>query len=191
MKLGMHGPRPWPHCFRWGPIFLSPKGGGTPSIFGPYLLWPNGWMDQDATWYEGRTPPRRLCVRWGPSSSLPKTAAEPPPQFSAYVHCGQTDGWIKMALGMEVGLGLGHIVLHGEPAPSPPKGGGAPPQFSAHFYCVQTAGCHLIWRPQPGDFVIDGDPTLLPKKGAEPPNFRPMCIAAKRLDASRCHLVWR
>ena len=19
-------------------------------IFGPYLLWPNGWMDQDATW---------------------------------------------------------------------------------------------------------------------------------------------
>jgi len=24
---------------------------GLPSpIFGPYLLWPNGWMDQDATW---------------------------------------------------------------------------------------------------------------------------------------------
>jgi len=22
--------------------------------FGPYLLWPNGWMDQDATWYGGR-----------------------------------------------------------------------------------------------------------------------------------------
>jgi len=19
-------------------------------IFGPYVLWPNGWMDQDATW---------------------------------------------------------------------------------------------------------------------------------------------
>ena len=28
-----------------------PKGG---SIFGPYLLQPNGWMDQDATWYRGR-----------------------------------------------------------------------------------------------------------------------------------------
>jgi len=25
-----------------------PKGGGAP--FGPYLLWPIGWMDQDATW---------------------------------------------------------------------------------------------------------------------------------------------
>jgi len=21
-----------------------------PKDFGPYLLWPNGWMDQDATW---------------------------------------------------------------------------------------------------------------------------------------------
>ena len=24
----------------------------------------------------------------------------------------------------------------------------------------------------PGDFVLDGDPAPLPKKGAEPPNFR-------------------
>jgi len=23
---------------------------GTAPIFGPCLLWPNGWMDQDATW---------------------------------------------------------------------------------------------------------------------------------------------
>jgi len=22
-------------------------------VFGPYSLWPNGWIDQDATWYEG------------------------------------------------------------------------------------------------------------------------------------------
>jgi len=27
------------------------------------------------------------------------------PQFSAHVYCGQTAGWIKTALGMEVGLG--------------------------------------------------------------------------------------
>jgi len=27
------------------------------------------------------------------------------PQFSAHVYCGQTAGWIKMRLGMEVGLG--------------------------------------------------------------------------------------
>ena len=42
------------------------KGGGAPSpIFSPFLLWPNGCMDQDATWYGGRPPPRRHCVRWG------------------------------------------------------------------------------------------------------------------------------
>jgi len=23
-------------------------------IFDPCLLWPNSWMDQDATWYKGR-----------------------------------------------------------------------------------------------------------------------------------------
>jgi len=44
------------------------KGVGAPlTIFGPLLLWPNGGMHQDGTWYEGRPPTRRLCVRWGPS----------------------------------------------------------------------------------------------------------------------------
>jgi len=33
-------------------------------IFGPCLLWPNGWMDQHATWYGDRPWPRRHCVRW-------------------------------------------------------------------------------------------------------------------------------
>jgi len=32
------------------------------------------------------------------------------------------------------------------------------------------------------DFVLDGDHAPPPQKGAEPPNFRPMFIAAKRLD---------
>jgi len=40
------------------------KGGGGPAaIFGPFLLWPKGWMHQDVTWYEGRPQPRGLCVR--------------------------------------------------------------------------------------------------------------------------------
>ena len=37
----------------------------------------------------------------------------------------QTVGWIKMPLGMEVGLGL-HIVLDGDPAP-PKRGHSSPP----------------------------------------------------------------
>jgi len=52
----------------------------TPPIFGPYLLWPNGCMDQDATQHGTKSRPRRLCVRWGPRSPLPKKGAEPPPQ---------------------------------------------------------------------------------------------------------------
>jgi len=47
------------------------------------------------------------------------------------VYCGQTVGWIKMKLGMQVGLGLGHIVLDGDPAPPPPEGHS--PHFSAHI----------------------------------------------------------
>ena len=31
--------------------------------------------------------------------------------------CGQTVGWIKMKLGVEVGLRSGHVVLDGDPAP--------------------------------------------------------------------------
>jgi len=35
----------------------------------------------------------------------------------------------------------------------------------------------------PGDFVLDEDQPHLPKKvGSGAPNFRPMCIVAKRLD---------
>ena len=83
-------------------------------------------------------------------------------------------GWIKMPLGMEVGLGSGDFVLDGDQAPPSPKIGvevglgpghivrdgtqllspkrGQSPQFSAHLYCGQTAGCikmplgKLVWR---------------------------------------------
>jgi len=50
---------------------------GTAPIFGRCLLWPNGWMDQDTTWYGGRPRPRTHCVRWGPSST-PLQGAQPP-----------------------------------------------------------------------------------------------------------------
>jgi len=121
----------------------SQKGGVAPSqIFGPCLLWLNGWMDQDGTWH-GRGPwSRPHCARWGTGSP-------------------------------------------------PPKRGQSPLQFSAHFYCRQTAGCTKInkmqqdatWyggRPQPGDFVLDGDPSSPPLK-VHSSNFCPMSVVAKRL----------
>ena len=64
--------------------------GAQPPIFGPYLLRPNGCMDQDVTWYGARPRPRRLCVRWGPRSPLPKRGE--PPKFSTHVYYGQTAG---------------------------------------------------------------------------------------------------
>jgi len=95
-----------------------PKKGAQPPIFGPCLLWPNGWMDQDATWYDSRPWSGQHCIRCGPSST-PKGHR---PQISAHVRCGQTAGWIKTPLGTKVGLGPGRIVLHGDPAPPPRKG---------------------------------------------------------------------
>ena len=100
------------HIVLAGDPAMLPKRGQNPSpIFGPFLLWPNSWMQEDATWYGGR----RLCVTWGPSSSLPKKRGLSP-QFSAHVYCGQTAAWTKMPLGVEVGLGPGDFVFHGDPA---------------------------------------------------------------------------
>jgi len=36
------------------------------------VLWPNGWMDQNATWYRVRPRFRRHCVRRGSSSPTPE-----------------------------------------------------------------------------------------------------------------------
>jgi len=55
-------------------------------------------------------------------TQLSPAKKEAQPQFSAHVCCGQTAGWIKIPLGMQVGLGPGDIVLDGDP----------PLHFSAH-----------------------------------------------------------
>jgi len=57
------------------PASLPKRGTAPPAIFGPCLLWPNGWMDQDATWYEDRPRPGHTVLVWGPSS--PQRGAAP------------------------------------------------------------------------------------------------------------------
>ena len=97
-----------------------------------------------------------------------------------------------MKHGMRVGLGPGHIVLDEDPAPPPQRD--TAPIFGP--YLLRPNGCmdkDATWyggRPWPRRLCVGWGPRSPPKKNeAEPPNFRPMFIVAKRLDGSRCHLV--
>jgi len=86
-------------------------------------------------------------ISWGPSSLCLK-GAQPPPQFSAHICCGQLAGWIKMPLGTEVGFGKGDFVLDGDPAPPTQKGGGVPNFLSMSTVAKWLDGsrCHVVWR---------------------------------------------
>ena len=78
----------------------------------------------------------------------------PPPQkggralspFSANVYCGQTAGWMKMVLGMEVGPG--DFVLDGDPVPFPKRGRSPLPNFrpiSLVAKRLHTSRFHSVW----------------------------------------------
>jgi len=74
-----------------------------------------------------------------------------------------------MPLGMDVGLGPGHIVLDMDPAP-PQKKGGHSPRFSALVCCGQMAVCIRIPLDTEvgvslGDIVLDGGPAPPPLTG--------------------------
>jgi len=49
MKLGMQVGLALATLLHEDPAPTTPKGHSPLPIFGPYLLWPDGWMDQDAT----------------------------------------------------------------------------------------------------------------------------------------------
>ena len=97
------------------------------------------------------------------------------------MYCGQTVGWIRMPLAMEVPVGLGPVTVHGvqvthgvrlgPSSPLPKKKGTAP-----HFRPMSTVAkrmdgstCHLLRLEVglgPGDIVLDGDPTIgIPNPG--------------------------
>jgi len=149
-------------------------------------------MDQDGTWHGGRPRPRRLCVRWGPSTPSPKRGRSP--LFSAHVYCGQTAACIKMPVSMEVGLGPDDIVLHGDPAPSPKWRRSPLPNFRPISIVAKRLDMHqnATWyevRPQPRGFCVRCGPSPPLQKRAEFPQFLPMSIVTKRLDGWKRHLV--
>jgi len=175
-----------------------PRGGGRqPPIFGPFLLWPKRWMHHqdatcyggrsrlrphcarciNATWYGGRPRPRRHCVRCG-RRSLSKKRAKSPPNFGPCLLWPKMAGWIKMALGMEMGLGPGHIVLDGDPAPFPKKGQSPPPPIFGPFLLWPNGWMHQDCSWYGGSsrlrrLCVRWRPSLPPQKGAEPPIFGP------------------
>ena len=98
-----------------------------------------------------------------------------------------------MPLGMDVGLGLGDIVLDVDPATPRKKGTPTPTQFLAHVYCGQMAG----WMKRrlgtevdlgSGYIVLDG----VPAKGAQPPPLFGPCLLWPRspISATAELLLW-
>jgi len=146
-----------------------PRKGAEPPIFGPCILRPNGWMDQDATWCRASPQHRRLCVRWGLRSPLPNWHR--PPIFGPYLW--RPNGCMDQDVTWYVARPRPRrrCVRWGSRCPLPKRG--RTPKFSAHVYCDQTAGwmkliTDMVVGFSPGEFVLDGDPTPTPK-GAEPP----------------------
>jgi len=64
-------------------------------------------MYQDSTWYRARPHLGDIVLDGDPA---PPPLKGHSPQFLANVRCGQTAGWTKIPLGMEIGLGLGDFV---------------------------------------------------------------------------------
>jgi len=72
-----------------------------------------------------------------------------------------------MKLGVQVGLGRGHIALDGDPAPLPQRD--TAPNFGPYLLWPNSwMDENATWyggRPRPIDIVLDGDPAPLPQKG--------------------------
>jgi len=76
-------------------------------------------------------------------SELPhKTLKAAQPQFSVHVFCGQTVGWMKTPLGMEVYFSPGHTVLDGNRARA--RKGHSSPLVLAHVCCGHGRPSQLL-----------------------------------------------
>jgi len=76
MKLGMQAVLGPGHIVLHGDPAPLPQKGMEPPNFGRCLLWPNGWIDQDATWYGGGLWPSNVVLDGDPAA-LPKRCTHP------------------------------------------------------------------------------------------------------------------
>jgi len=126
--------------FDGDPTPTQKEGHSPHPIFGPSLLWRNGWMNQDASSYRGKPRPRRRCVRWGLSSPLKGTQ---PPVFGSCL-MWQND-WMD---GDATWYGSRprprpHCVRRGPSSPRE-RDIAAPPLFSARLYCGHGRQSQLL-----------------------------------------------
>jgi len=98
-----------------------------------------------------------------------------PTQFSAHIWCGQMAAWIKMPLGMELGLSPGDFGLDGDPTLPSREKGAEPHSPIFGPFLLWPDGCRhqdATWyggRPQPRALCV--------RWGPSPPlNFRPLFI---------------
>jgi len=146
------GPRPRRHCVKSGPssahVYCGQTAGWIKMPIGTKVALDPGHIvldvDPASPPEKGHTPQISAHVCCGPfcsqivahvSYSWALVWASPyPVTFLSVLSvmmlcCGQTVGWIKMKLGVEVGLRSGHIVFDGDPASGIAKAGegGRPP----------------------------------------------------------------
>jgi len=101
-----------------------------------------GWIKMPLGTEVGLSP-GNIVLDGDPASPPPQMGGPPQkrghssPLLFFQFYCGQADGWLKMPLGTDIGLGLAHIVLDGDSAP-PKRGTATPSQFLAHVCCGQT-----------------------------------------------------
>ena len=69
-----------------------PKGGTAPPIFGSCLLWPNDFMDKDATWYQVGLGLAGIVTDGDPAPLPQKGGAQQPPIIGPCIVAKRLDG---------------------------------------------------------------------------------------------------
>jgi len=75
-----------------------------------------------------------------------------------------------------IGLGPGHIILDGDPAPPPVRGTVPAPNFRPISVVTKWLDAQEGTGLNPSDIVLHGDPSLPSQKGYTPPIFGPCLL---------------
>jgi len=171
------------HCIKWRPS--STKRGHISPHFSAHVLWPNGWVGQDATGTEvglGPSAPGHIVLD-GDRASLPrwklgfrKGHSSPARTFRSILW---PNGWMHQDTTLYRGRPRPkrHCVKWGH---SPHGNGQSKPDLSAHVCCGQTAVCIRIPHGTkvglvPRDIVLDGDTVPATERSTAAREFSAHC----------------